>query len=203
MPRAAPEFEVVVARLDAPADEVRALLASLSPDEKARAHRFRFEHLRRRFVVARGRLRQLLGALLGSKPDAVELAYGANGKPRTLDNRVRFSVSHCEDVALFAFSRDAEVGVDVEAIRPIQEADAIAAQVFSPREKQAYAELAARDKPLGFLQCWTRKEALVKGLGEGLSLPLEQFDIAHAPGWRLHSFFPLPGFIGAVACRHG
>jgi 4'-phosphopantetheinyl transferase len=197
VPRAAKHFEVVVARLDAPADEVRSLQASLSADERQRAERFRFPRHRRRFIVARGRLRQQLGARLGVAPEAVELAYGRNGKPQI--SSLHFSVSHCDEVALFAFSKGSEIGVDVEAIRPIREADAIAAQFFSPLERL----VCEMDNPLGFLRCWTRKEALVKALGEGLCMPLEQFDIAHAPGWRLHSFLPLPGFIAAVACLHG
>jgi 4'-phosphopantetheinyl transferase len=189
---------VVVARLDASSREVRALRASLSSFEAQRAERFRFERHRRRFIVSRGRLRQQLGARLGMRPEAVEFAYGANGKPCLKHNGWHFNVSHCDDVALFAFSKTSEVGVDVEAIRPIREAEAIAAQFFSPLEKLA----CEMNRPLGFLRCWTRKEALVKALGEGLGMPLEQFDIAHAPGWRLHSFFPLPGFIAAVACHH-
>jgi 4'-phosphopantetheinyl transferase len=200
---AAQHFEVVAARLDAPSDEVRALQASLSAAEQHRAGRFRFERHRRRFVVARGRLRKLLGERLGVPAEKVELAHGANGKPCLKHNGWHFNVSHCDDVALFAFSKAFEIGVDVEAIRPIRGADTIAAQFFSPREKEAYAALAPNDKALGFLHCWTRKEALVKAIGEGLSMPLERFDVAHAPGWRLHSFFPLPGFIGAVACQHG
>jgi 4'-phosphopantetheinyl transferase len=197
VPRAAERFEVVVARLDAPSEEVRSLQASLCPHERQRAARFRFERHRRRFIVARGRLRQLLAARLGLTPEAVEFAYGANGKPRVLN--LQFSVSHCDDVALFAFSQASEIGADLEAIRPIREADAIAAQFFSPREQADYAALAARDKPFAFLRCWTRKEALAKALGDGFSMSME----AHAPRWRLHSFFPLPGFIGAVASHHG
>jgi 4'-phosphopantetheinyl transferase len=193
----------VVARLDAPSDELRALRESLCAAEQHRAGRFRFERHRRRFVVARGRLRKLLGERLGVPAEKVELAHGANGKPCLKHNGWHFNVSHCDDVALFAFSKAFEIGVDVEAIRPIRGADTIAAQFFSPREKAAYAALAPDDKALGFLHCWTRKEALVKAIGEGLSMPLERFDVAHAPGWRLHSFFPLPGFIGAVACQHG
>ena len=183
----------MVARLDAPSDEVRSLQASLCPHERQRAARFRFERHRRRFIVARGRLRQLLAARLGLTPEAVEFAYGANGKPRVLN--LHFSVSHCDDVALFAFSEASEIGVDLEAIRPIREADAIAAQFFSPSERLV-CEI---EKPLGFLRCWTRMEALAKALGEGVSNSLK----GHAPGWRVHSFFPLPGFIAAVACRHG
>ena len=202
MPRAK-DFEVALARLDAKPEEVRSLGALLCATETRRAERFRFERDRRRFIVARARLRQLLAARLGVQAEAVELAYGTNGKPKILDSSLCFSVSHCEDVALFAFSKASAIGVDVEAIRPIREADTIAVQFFSPRENEAYAALAAHNKPLGFLQCWTRKEALVKAIGEGLSMPLHQFDVAHAPGWRLHSFFPLPGFIAAIACHHG
>lgn len=202
MPRAE-DFEVAVTRLDASPDEVRSLRALLCAAEKQRAERLRFERDRRRFVVARARLRQQLAARIGIRPKDVELAYGKNGKPSLKHNGWHFNVSHCDDVALFAFSKESEIGVDLEAIRPIRDADAIAAQFFSPRENQAYAALAPHDKPLGFLHCWTRKEALVKGIGEGLSLPLERFDVAHAPGWRLHSFFPLPGFIAAVASHHG
>jgi 4'-phosphopantetheinyl transferase len=193
-------LEIVLALLHAPADAVRSALGLLSTAERQRAARLRFERHRRRFIVARARLRELLATRLGVRPEAVELAYGANGKPQLPRPELHFSVSHCDDVALFAFSPEREVGIDVEALRPIHEADAIAAQVFSPRERSTYATLAARDRALAFLRCWTRKEALVKALGDGLSLPLDQLDAASAPGWRVHSFFPLPGFIAAVAC---
>jgi 4'-phosphopantetheinyl transferase len=190
-------LDVVIARLDAPAHE-----ACLSHAERQRARRFRFERDRRRFVAGRARLRELLGARLGVQPAAVELAYGSNGKPRLARGGWHFSVSHCDEVALFAFSAGSEIGVDIEAIRAVQEADAIAAQCFSRREYAAYSSLESRDKPLGFLECWTRKEAFVKALGEGLSMPLDRFDVSLAPGWQVHSFSPLPGFIAALAC-HG
>lgn len=185
-------FEVVLARLDSAADEAR---ACLSPPERERADRFFLARHRRRFVAARARLRELLGARLGVAAKAVELVYGPHGKPRLAQGELHFSVSHSGDVALFAFSR-AEIGVDIEPLRAIAGADAIAASFFSPREKRAYAAL---EKPLGFLYCWTRKEALAKGIGKGLSAGPRELDTAAAPGWRLHTFFPLPGFIAAVA----
>jgi 4'-phosphopantetheinyl transferase len=202
VPPAGQRFAVVVARLDASPGDVQAAHACLSPAERQRAQRLRFERHRRRFIVARARLRQLLAERLGVKPDAIEFAYGSNGKPKLPHRGLHFNVAHCDDVALFAFSHAAEIGVDIEAIRPIREADAIAARFFSPRENQAYAAAAPRDKPLAFLRCWTRKEALIKALGAGLFMPLEKLELAHAPSWRLHSFFPLPGFIAALAC-HG
>jgi 4'-phosphopantetheinyl transferase len=199
--------EVIMARLNAGPEEVRSLRARLCDAERQRAGRFRFERDRRRFIVARARLRELLAARLDVKPQAIELAYGKNGKPglaqRYADSGWRFNVAHCDDVAVYAFSRGSDVGIDIEAIRAIPEADDIAARFFSRREYAAYSALAPRDRPLGFLQCWTRKEALAKALGNGLSMPIEELDVLRAPGWRLHSFSPLPGFIAALACHHG
>jgi 4'-phosphopantetheinyl transferase len=196
--------EIVVARLDAGAEETRSLESCLSDAERERAARFRFERDRRRFIVARARLREELAARLGVRPEAVRFAYGDNGKPRLADHALQFSVSHCDDVALFAFSKTAEVGVDIEAIRPVREADAIAVQFFSPLEHAGYAALAPRDRLLGFFRVWTRKEAYVKALGVGFSMALERFDLSVAPrGWHVHSFFPLPGFIASLACHHG
>ena len=199
MPLAGREFEVVLARLDTSPEDLRALEACLSAAELKRADRFFFERDRRRFVVARARLRQLLGERLGMAPQDIRLAYGANGKPRLADEAMRFSVSHSGEVALFALSKAREVGVDVEAVRPIDSADAIAAHILSQRERRAYAT--ARDKVLAFLRFWTRKEALAKAIGAGFSIDPEKLEPASAPGWRVHSFCPLPGFIAAIACH--
>lgn len=197
-------------RLDARAAAAGALARSLSAPERERAGRFRFERDRRRFIVARARLRELLGARLGVPPAAVELACGSNGKPalarRGAHAHWRFNVSHCDDVAVYAFSRSREVGIDVEAIRPLPAADAIAAQFFSPRESAAYRAAAPRDRPLAFFRCWTRKEAFLKALGVGLSVRLDELDVSECRlgengAWRLDSFSPLPGFIAALASR--
>lgn len=215
-------IEVVVARLDPKPEAVRALALWLSCAERQRARRFHFNRDRRRFIVARARLRQLLGARLGVAPESVDLAYGKNGKPalagRFGHTHWRFNVAHCDDVAVYAFSPQREVGIDIEAVRALGEADELAARFFSRRENEAYLALAAHDKPLGFFNCWTRKEAFVKALGDGLSMPLDRFDVSLAPGepaqilridsrlgsgWRLDSFSPLPGFIAATASRHG
>ena len=217
-------IEVVMARLDPEPEAVRALAAWLCDAERQRAGRFHFDRDRRRFVVARARLRQLLAARLGVRPEWVTLAYGKNGKPalaqRFADTDWRFNVAHCDDVAVYAFSPGREIGIDIEAIRAVREADDIAARFFSRRENQAYLALAPGDKPLGFFNCWTRKEAFVKALGDGLSMPPDRFDVSLAPGepaqilrvegtpgedsgWRLDSFSPLPGFVAALASQHG
>lgn len=194
-------IEVVMAPLDPGPQTLAALAATLSDAERERARRLRFHRDRRRFIVARARLRELLAARLGARPDAIEFEYGKNGKPRLAHGRLHFSVAHCDDVALYAFSRSSEVGTDIEAIRAVPEADAIAAQFFSPREYAAYLALAPQERPLGFLQCWTRKEALAKATGEGLPEFLGEFDSTHK--WCVHSFAPMPGFIAALAYPHG
>jgi 4'-phosphopantetheinyl transferase len=156
------------------------------------------------------------------QPDAVELVYGSRGKPRLSRSFAAadlcFNVSHSEDVAVYAFTRGREVGIDVEAVRAMRDADEIAARFFSPCENESYRALDARDKPLGFFNCWTRKEAFIKALGDGLYHPLDNFDVSLAPGeparilrieqtfgdacgWALHGFSPGPGLIGAVVIR--
>ena len=142
------QMEVVIARLDEGAEALRAMWEWLCDAERQRALRLRFERDRRRFVVARARLRALLAERLGTRPQALELARAAGGKPqlapRLAASGWRFNVSHCEELVLYAFSRDREVGVDLEAIRPVAEADAIAARFFAPAERCAYFALASR-----------------------------------------------------------
>jgi 4'-phosphopantetheinyl transferase len=215
--------EVVATTLDVGRDCVRALTALLSEAERQRAGRFAFDRDRRRFIVARARLRQLLAARLGVAPESVELAYGTHGKPalarRSTDSDLRFNVSHSEEVAVYAFAAGREVGIDVEVVHAITDADDIAARSFSRRENEAYLALDPRDKPLGFFNCWTRKEAFIKALGDGLSHPLDRFEVSLTPGeparivhvestpgercgWTLHGFSPGPGLVGAVVVQH-
>jgi len=212
-------IDVVVLSPVAGREDARAATALLSDAERQRASRFVFDRDRDRFIVARARLRQLLGARLGTRPESVALVYGAHGKPALApwlaDSDLRFNLSHCDDVTLYAFSRGHEIGIDVEAVRVMPDADAIAARFFSHREQQAYRALEPRDRPLGFFQCWTRKEAFVKAIGDGLSYPLDRFDVSLTPGepakilrvedtpgdccgWRMESLSPAPGFVAAV-----
>lgn len=211
-------LDVVIARLDIGAEAADASAALLSCEERRRAGRFAGDLERRRFTVARARLRQLLGARLGVTPEVVALEYAAGGKPRLhprFGGDLRFNVSHYQDVAAFAFANGREVGIDVEGVRSLAEADAIAALAFSPREHRTYLALDPEQKPRGFFNCWTRKEAFVKAIGEGLQFPLDRFDVSLVPdeparlqrvdstpgdscGWVLHAFTPGPQLVGAV-----
>src|SRR6267378_4186548 len=216
-------IDVVVTRLDLKPAAVRVLAVCLSDAERIRASRFAFDRDRRRFVVTRARLRQLLGVRLDVRPESVELVYGERGKPALArgyaGSDLRFNVSHVGDVAVYGFSTGREIGIDVEAVRTIRDADDIAARFFSRCENEAYLALDPRDKPLGFFNCWTRKEAFIKALGDGFSHPLDRFEVSLTPGeparivhvestpgercgWTLHSFSPGPGLVGAVVVQH-
>src|SRR4030095_7617650 len=178
------EVEIVTAPLSLAPEAVRALSLRLHSDEQARAARLRFERDRRRFVVARARVRELLGERLGVAPGSIAFAYGANGKPalgaRFAASGWRFNLSRREELAVYAFSRAGELGVDVEALRPVREGPAIAARLFSACERKTYLGLAPHERALGFLRLWTRKEALAEALGDELSLPAEALDCARA-----------------------
>lgn len=213
--------EIVVASLTQEPAAVRASASLLSSAERERASRFAFVRDACRFIVGRARLRQLLGAKLGKRPEAVRLVYGTHGKPALADAGqapLHFTLSHCDDLAVYALSSGGEVGIDVEAVTPLPDADLIVSHFFSPREQAAYRALDRSDRPLGFFHCWTRKEAFIKALGGGLSHPLDSFDVSLAPGapaellrhapepgdgrrWRLDSFVPAPGFVAAIAAE--
>lgn len=214
-PEQDPLVEIVVADLSAGIEDVGVSEAVLSEDERARADSFVFERDRRRFIMARSLLRRLLAARCGIPPQSVSFVYGAHGKPALANSELCFNVSHCDDLVVVALSHGLEVGIDIEAVRAVDDADRIAARFFGPREVDEYRSLETPDKPIGFFNCWTRKEAFIKACGDGLSHPLDRFEVSLAPGqparilrvgdtpgsacgWSLESFTPAPGYVAAL-----
>ncbi|HEY7421084.1 MAG TPA: 4'-phosphopantetheinyl transferase superfamily protein [Gaiellaceae bacterium] len=153
----------------------------LAEDECERASRYRFERDRRRFVAGRATLRRLLADYLDCTPTEVELAYGPHGKPFVRPEGLSFNVSHSAGCALFAFAPGFEVGIDVELPAARGDDERVAAQFFSPGEVATLRAQPPASRPLAFLRCWTRKEAYIKARGEGLQLPLHDFDVAFDP----------------------
>lgn len=144
--------------------------ALLSPDERKRAARFVFERHRRRFVLARAALRRLLGAYLQRAPESLGFRYDPAGKPHLARvERLQFNLAHSEDRALVAVVLERRVGVDLEALRPMDDAETIARSFFTPAEAEALARVTAADRQRAFFRIWTRKEALLKALGEGIA----------------------------------
>ena len=190
------------------------LRETLSEDELSRASRFVFPRDQDRFVAGRGILRSILGRYLQRPAGSIRFVYGLQGKPNLLldhsDPPIRFNVSHSQGLAVFAFSYDREIGVDIETSRTGLEIEDIAGRYFSSSELAEFRALPPEKRPEGFLTCWTRKEAYLKAIGSGLSVSLDTFDVSLTPGkparlvsgdnprWTLFSFQPENGYAGAV-----
>ena len=229
------EIHVWSVRLDPPADRVEALGRALSDDEWARANRFRFDKHRRQYVVGRGVLRTLLAAYLGTRPELVTFSYGPRGKPFLAEsfplspgtgeragergdgnNHLYFNLSNSDEMALVAFVRGREIGADIEYLKPMPDCEQIAERFFSESERVVLRGIPAQRKEEAFFNCWTRKEAYLKAVGEGLAAPLDSFDVTLAPGepprmltlkgdaaaaskWLFEHLCPAPDYIGAIA----
>jgi 4'-phosphopantetheinyl transferase len=166
-------------QLTAPLAEVNACYGLLSQEEKERAMRFRIDRPRTDFVLTRGTLRLLLAHYLNTSPQHVCFRYAAQGKPALVgESELYFNASHTEGLALMAFAHRRAIGVDVENLERKIEVGRLAERFFSEREKQALKQLRGDELQAAFFRCWTRKEAYIKAKGDGLSLPLDQFDVS-------------------------
>lgn len=231
------EIHLWMVALDADPAVVDSLARSLAADELERAARFRFDRHRRQYMVGRGALRALLGGYLGLTPGEVRFAYGPRGKPFLSVSTapassatgasaappaggLHFNLSNSHELALVGFLRGAEIGVDVEFLKPMPDLAQIAERFFSASERTALRQLPEDQKQEGFFNCWTRKEAYLKAVGEGLAAPLDSFDVTLVPGepprmltlrgdadraagWCFRCFRPAPDYIGALAVEGG
>jgi 4'-phosphopantetheinyl transferase len=193
-------------------------VSTLSADERERALRFRFEQLKTAFTLSRGILRVLLGRYLAIEPGRVRFAYGTRGKPRLAfpETPLEFNLAHSGVFAAYAFAVGCELGVDIEEVRPVPDQEGIVRRFFSREECEEWLELDSWQRDEAFFRCWTRKEAYIKALGDGLSMPLDSFRVSLRPGvpaslihangdpaagsnWSLLSLTPADGYVGSLA----
>jgi 4'-phosphopantetheinyl transferase len=211
-------WKIAVGDLGAPGQEL--LFALLSAEEQARARRFRRTEDRHSFAAAHGTLRLLLAAMLGEKPGSFSFAANAYGKPYLVPHRsIEFNMSHSGGIVLIAIAQHISIGVDVEAVRPMPERAAIVQRYFHPGEAADFARVSPADAEAAFFRCWSRKEAVVKALGLGMSLDLHRYRVACLPGakpevlalegddapqktWSLIDLHLGPDHVGALAARH-
>ncbi|HEX8845597.1 MAG TPA: 4'-phosphopantetheinyl transferase superfamily protein [Pyrinomonadaceae bacterium] len=199
---------------------VEAFRETLSLDELDRAARFHFARDSKHFVVARGALRNILGRYLAERPERLRFVTTRFGKPSLIGSAagedLRFNLSHSGELALYAVACERELGIDIERLREDFDGLGIAANYFSPREVMVLRSLPPAVQTQAFFNCWTRKEAYIKARGEGLSMPLDQFDVSFAPGesamlirnindpqeasrWSLQELHPGVGYAAAIA----
>jgi len=194
----------------------------LSCQEQDRAARFHSPHLRRNYIVDHARLRLILNAYTQSTPADLIFAINKFGKPEIAApaSPLRFNLSHTEGISLLAVCRHSPVGIDVEAVRPINDWREVAEYHFAPPEITALLDTPEADRQNAFFRCWTRKEALLKANGRGFSIALDSFVVSLAreefprllecawdheeiERWSLYSLDLGPQFIGALAISPG
>jgi 4'-phosphopantetheinyl transferase len=191
----------------------------LAPGEREQAARFRSDHLRHSFILTRGALRVLLGRYLDADPARLQFTYGAKGKPSLGANScIKFNSSHSGELAVFAFTLDCEIGIDIEQIYPLPRIKDIAGRFFCEEESGELLSLPVDQRERAFFLCWTRKEACIKSTGDGLSRSLDSFQVTLRPGekarfvhfdhdaraataWALHDLELAPGYAAALAYR--
>jgi 4'-phosphopantetheinyl transferase len=188
----------------------------LDRDERRRADRFRFETLRTRFILAHGFLRDVLAGYLDADVSKIVFRIDDYGKPHLIDRRLQFNLSRSSALAVVAVTTERRIGVDIEQIRPLKDPEAIAHELFAGPEGASLAALPPRERMGAFFACWVRKEAYIKALGRGLSIPLDCFDTTFDLGrsgqlirspngaaepalWWLSDLPPIEGYAGAVA----
>lgn len=202
--------------LDPPADRAAVLARHLSAEEEARAARFLKPRDAARYRAGRGRMREILGDWTDTDPAALRFGYTRFGRP-FLAGGPEFNLSHSGGWAALAVAvRETAIGIDIEAFREVEHD--VADRFFSPAERCALSALDPDRWADGFFRAWTRKEALVKAVGDGLNLPLADFDVTLAPGaparltasrtgalepgdWTLLHLDLAPGFVGCIAVR--
>ena len=207
------------AQLDLSACQIDSLATLLSTDETARANRFRFDIHRQRFIVARGILRLLLAHYLQIAPQDIKFQYSDRGKPFLAGSKqdcLQFNLSHSQAYALYGFTYNHPIGVDLEYIRKTPDAVKIARRFFSESESQLIEQASDGERSHKFYQLWTAKEAYLKAVGTGLSGSLSSVEISlnrdrepkllaidrdpsAAANWSLYPCFPTPDFLAAVA----
>jgi len=185
----------------------------LLPDEQARAERFVRYDDTVSFVLCRGILRCVLSRYVGFEPQELRFEYSPLGKPSVRVNSdapaLNFNVSHSNRWALFALGKNRETGIDVEYIRAGLDLSSIAARFFSPREVDLIDAASEEKRMTLFYEIWVRKEAYVKALGKGLSIPLSRFTvplgshksvILHPDGdpWLFHGISIDPDYASAL-----
>ena len=187
----------------------------LSALEREHLGRFRFAEHQRRYQISHGALRLVLAGYLGAEAAGLGFRTGPRGKPYLDHDGLCFNLSHSGKLALIGVANK-ELGVDVEKVRHLESLTPIAQRHFSAAEFAKLEELSGDERELAFYRCWTRKEAYIKALGEGLSLPLDSFEVSlgekpeflvchdgreDPADWSMLDVSPGPGFAGAVAMR--
>jgi 4'-phosphopantetheinyl transferase len=155
--------------------EINRILAN---DERRRASHFAFALNRKRYEIRRAVLRILLGAYLERRPEDITFSYNSYGKPMLEDSDLSFNMSETAGIAVYAVARNRSVGADAERIREFSQMTQIAQRFFTKCEYDLLCATPEDGMAKRFFEYWTRKEAVFKAIGKGLSIPLNSIDVS-------------------------
>jgi 4'-phosphopantetheinyl transferase len=206
-------------RLVLPPDEVRRLERLLTPDELERAEGFRDATLRCQYIVGRGIVRELIASYINQRPSDIRFCYGPWGKPELVcdatSHTLKFNLSHSCGYAVLALTLAGKIGVDIERVGYIPEAEWIAQRYFSQAEQTEFFALPPPMRTKAFFTIWSLKEAYLKALGFGWGNPngvielnvspdrspqlLKTLDSGAEELWSLYKIQADPNFLVAVA----
>ena len=176
------EIHIYRSSLESSSELLKQYESLLSPDELQKAYRYKFEKDRDHFITGRALLRNILAKYLNQSPDEIIFSYSDKGKPFIKNSNLKFNLAHSGGKAVFAFADNAEVGIDIEYMRELPDALQIAKRFFSEEEVNEILKVRDDEIRSAFFNCWTRKEAFIKAVGEGLSYPLKDFTVTLIPG---------------------
>ena len=189
-------------------DRLNQYASILSSDELKRAARYIFDSDRNRFIVCRSILRMLLGELTNVAPGQLNFSYNEFGKPFLAQQTIEFNLSHSGNFAVYAFTKDSPVGIDIEKIDARVDCGGLSRRFFSNTELAELREIREDLRVKSFFDCWTRKEAYIKATGRGLSVPLTEFSVPVAgrqnlrldedPQWVMYDLAVHPDYSAAV-----
>lgn len=200
--------------LEVPASAAKRLSAVLDDEEMDRLAGFRTESLRRRFAVAHAATRQILGGYLNLPFEAMRFNRGANNKPAVRGFSIAFNLSHSGELALCAVAAGGRLGVDIETVRAVPDAESLVSRFLARGEAEEFFQLPVIAREHAFLRAWTRKEAFMKATGEGMRRALDSFDVAIGPSaarllrvdsgedvcdWWMQALDAWPGYVATVA----
>jgi 4'-phosphopantetheinyl transferase len=192
----------------------------LSVEEKQRSDRFKIREDRTRYIAAHYHTRKILSKYLALSPEKIKFAYSQFGKPVLAGEKnapgLRFNLSHSVDIALLAVTNGFNLGIDLELVKQEKATEDIARRFFSIGEVESLLDQPKKDRQEAFFRCWTRKEAYIKARGEGMSIPLGEFEVSFLPGdpprilwvkddphgvenWTIFHLAPETGYVGALA----
>ncbi len=204
------EIHVWLVNLKTISDSIPTMYSLLSFDEINKANEFKAEQHKVNYILTRGSLRKILTLYLQVEAEEIKFLYNEYGKPyldsNYIENSLYFNLSHSDDLAIFAISKTNNLGIDLEKIKSIDDYLNIAQENFSQQEVADLMSYTKDEQLAAFYRCWTRKEAFIKAIGDGLSYPLNQFTVSLKTKelgliqcWSIHSLIPIPGFESALA----